>query len=155
MLVQKSSFHSFLQLSNISTLHMYHNFFIYSSVDGHLGCFYILAIVNRAAMNMLMYIFELWFSPDIGQGVGFDGSYGSFFGVLFVCLSFCLFQGRFPRHLEVPRLGVESELQPLAHARTTATQDLSCVCNLYHSSWQRQILNPERGQGSNPKPHGS
>ena len=30
---------------------MYHNFFIYSSVDGHLGCFHVLAIGNSATMN--------------------------------------------------------------------------------------------------------
>ena len=31
---------------------MYHNFFIYSSVNGSLGCFHVLAIVNNAAMNI-------------------------------------------------------------------------------------------------------
>ena len=30
---------------------MYHNFFIHSSVSGHLGFFHVLAIVNRAAVN--------------------------------------------------------------------------------------------------------
>ena len=46
--------------------------------------------------------------------------------------------------MEVSRLGVESELQMLAYATATATQDLSCVCNLHHSSLQRRILNPLR-----------
>ena len=44
--------------------------------------------------------------------------------------------------MEVPRLGVQSELQLLDYATATATPDLSLVCDLHHSSSQRQILNP-------------
>ena len=44
--------------------------------------------------------------------------------------------------MEVPRLGVESELKLLAYATATAMQDPSHICNLYHSSRQHQILNP-------------
>ena len=33
-------------------VHIYHIFFIHSSVDGHLGCFSILAVVNDAAMDI-------------------------------------------------------------------------------------------------------
>ena len=40
-------------------------------------------------------------------------------------------------HMEVLRLGVESELQLPATA--TAMQDPSCVCDLHHSSWQHWI----------------
>ena len=38
--------------------------------------------------------------------------------------------------------GVQSELLPPAYARATATPDPSRVCDLHHSSWQRQILHP-------------
>ena len=37
---------------------------------------------------------------------------------------------------------VESELQLPAYTTTTVTPAPSCLCDLHHSSWQRQILNP-------------
>ena len=52
------------------------------------------------------------------------------------------FLGPHLRHMEVPRLGVESELQLSAYTTATATWDLNDVCKLHHSLWQRWILNP-------------
>ena len=44
--------------------------------------------------------------------------------------------------MEVPRLGVKTELQLPAYATATAMQDLSRLFDLHHSSGKRQILNP-------------
>ena len=44
--------------------------------------------------------------------------------------------------MEVPRLGVKPELQPLAYTTARATLDLSHVCDLHHSSQQCQVCNP-------------
>ena len=54
---------------------------------------------------------------------------------------FC-FLGPHLWHMEVPRLGVESELQLPAYITATAMPDPSHDCDLHHSSRQRQILNP-------------
>ena len=45
-------------------------------------------------------------------------------------LSLFCFLGLHPPHLEVPRLGVKSELQLPAIATATTTLDLSCICEL-------------------------
>ena len=49
----------------------------------------------------------------------------------FACLFVFAFLGPHLQHMEVPRLGVESELQLLAYAIVTAMPDLSRVCNLH------------------------
>ena len=44
-------------------------------------------------------------------------------------------------HMEVPRLGVESELQLQAYVTARATPNLSHICDLCCSLQQSQILN--------------
>ena len=43
-------------MKKYSTVYMYHNFFIHSSVNGYLGCFYVLAIVNSSAKNIGIHV---------------------------------------------------------------------------------------------------
>ena len=51
-----------------------YDIFIYSSVDGHLGCFNAQAVVNSATENIGVHIsFRVEFSPGICPGVGFLG----------------------------------------------------------------------------------
>ena len=68
--------HSSLWLSNIplciSTT-------ISLSVDGHLGCFHVLAIVNSAAVNNGIHVsFSILVSSGHMPSSGITGSYGSF-----------------------------------------------------------------------------
>ena len=58
---------------------MYHNFFIHSSVDGHLGCSHVLAIVNSAALNNGIPVsLSILVSSGYMPRSGIAGSYDSF-----------------------------------------------------------------------------
>ena len=57
---------------------MYHIFFICSSIDGHLGCFHVLAIVNSAAMNIGVHVsFQIIVLSGYMPRSGIAGSYGN------------------------------------------------------------------------------
>ena len=58
---------------------MYHNFFTHSSVDGHLGCFHALAIVNRVAVNTGVHVsFSVLVSSGYVPSSGIAGLHGGF-----------------------------------------------------------------------------
>ena len=58
---------------------MYHNFLIHSSVDGHLGCFHVLATVDGAAVNIGIHVsFSILVSSGHMPRSGIAGSYGDF-----------------------------------------------------------------------------
>ena len=62
---------------------------------------------------------------------------------------FFVFLGLHPWHIEVPRL-VESELSLPAYTTATAMPDLTCICDLHHSSQQCWMLNPMSKAGIKP-----
>ena len=58
---------------------MYHNFFIHSSVNGHLGCFHVLATANSAAVNIAVHVsFSILVSSGYMPSSGIAGLYGGY-----------------------------------------------------------------------------
>ena len=69
-----------LNWTEYSIVYMYHKFFIHLSVDGCLGCFHVLGIVNSAAMNNGIHVsFSVLVFSGYMPRSGISGSYGVFF----------------------------------------------------------------------------
>ena len=60
-------------------MYKYHNFFIHSAVDRHVGCFHILATVNSAAVKKGIHVsLSVLVSSGYMPSCGIAGSYGGF-----------------------------------------------------------------------------
>ena len=68
----------FLMAEWYSIVYIYHIFFIHSSVNGHLGCFHVLAIVSSAAVNTWVYVsFQIRVLSGYMPRSRIAGSYGN------------------------------------------------------------------------------
>ena len=98
MLLQMALFISFYD--QYSIIYMFHNFFIHSSVSGHLNGFHVLDNLNSAAMNIGVHV-SLWiivlsgYIPKSGIALSNSNSVFSFWSHLHSvfhsgCICYCL-----------------------------------------------------------------
>ena len=98
---------------------MYHVFLIQSSIDGHLGCFHVLAFMDSAAMNIKVhYLF------------------------VFCLFVFGLFRATPMAYGSSQARGRMEAVAAILYTTATARLDPSRLWYLHHSSQQSWILNP-------------
>ena len=83
---------------------MYHNFFIHSSVNGYLGWFHVLAIVNSAAMNTGIHVsFSIIIFSGCMPSSQIAGLYGSFHSSFLTSFCILFFENMEKKLLSAPK----------------------------------------------------
>ena len=102
-----------------SIVYMDHNFFIHSSVNRHLGCFHVLAIVNSAAMNNGIHVsFSFLVSSGYMPRRGISGSSVQFSSDTQSCLTLCD-----PMNCSTPGLPVHHQLPEFTQTHVHRVRD--------------------------------
>ena len=106
-------------VESYSIVCIYYVFFIHSSLDGPVGCFHVLAVVNSAVVNLGVYVFELEFSLNICQGMVLLDHMVTLFLVILRSLCIVFHSGS---TMEVLKAAEHSPGMSLCHAFLSACQ---------------------------------